>query len=342
MRAVLERTVAAPAATAPAGREEAGPALLPLTHHEIMARIAPFSAAGWRIDLAGSARAERQLRFTRGGAERLLVDLADAQVVEITRVLTDDAPPALEQPADEAFVVARAGTEAAALERVESVPRERCFSTAAGVRVAYDHRIEVPERQAPPRCRLTAARARPGGWPFALQLPLAGRMTGELMLHAPAGQRALLPQDLLAVLGYAFSRLEPWRGGHRAALRVQGREPGRSEAARRHFEQAVQHLVATLDAPPAAFGERWARARWRVTLRRAVPLAVCLALFGGAISLPWIGLDSDSVLRMLVFNAPPLLLVWMFALREMPRIEVPPLPRALSQRAWLRPEGEAP
>ena len=31
---------------------------------------------------------------------------------------------------------------------------------------------------------------------------------------------------------------------------------------------------------------------------------------------------------MLIFNAPPLLLVWLFSLREMPRLEIPPLPRA--------------
>jgi hypothetical protein len=37
---------------------------------------------------------------------------------------------------------------------------------------------------------------------------------------------------------------------------------------------------------------------------------------------------------MLMFNAPPLLLIVLFCLPEMPRIEFPPLPRRLRAPSW--------
>ncbi|MBP7667316.1 MAG: hypothetical protein KA774_10750, partial [Burkholderiaceae bacterium] len=35
----------------------------PLTHHQILALVAPFSRAGWQVDLAASQRLERRLAF---------------------------------------------------------------------------------------------------------------------------------------------------------------------------------------------------------------------------------------------------------------------------------------
>jgi hypothetical protein len=37
---------------------------------------------------------------------------------------------------------------------------------------------------------------------------------------------------------------------------------------------------------------------------------------------------------MLIFNAPPLLLMLVFCLREVPRLEIPPLPRASKVPTW--------
>jgi hypothetical protein len=44
---------------------------------------------------------------------------------------------------------------------------------------------------------------------------------------------------------------------------------------------------------------------------------------------------------MLIFNAPPLLLGLFFCLREMPRIEIPPLPRPSAAGAWRRAQPPA-
>ena len=62
---------------------------------------------------------------------------------------------------------------------------------------------------------------------------------------------------------------------------------------------------------------------------------------GAAAAVPQLSLSSDSVLRMLILNAPPLLLIGFFCLREVPRIEIPPLPRPLRQSAWQHAAGAA-
>jgi hypothetical protein len=92
--------------------------------------------------------------------------------------------------------------------------------------------------------------------------------------------------------------------------------------------------VRTLAEPPQRFHERLWRQRWGVTLRRATPLLGGVALLLGAAAVPKIDLAEDSVLRMLIFHAPPLLLVALFCMREMPRIEIPPLPRASRAQQW--------
>jgi hypothetical protein len=103
----------------------------------------------------------------------------------------------------------------------------------------------------------------------------------------------------------------------------------------------VEHLARTLNEAPQRFHERLHRRRWGVTLRRAMPALGGIGLLLGAAAVPRIDLAEDSVLRMLIFHAPPLLLVAFFCLREMPRIEIPPLPRAPGARQWRQGEAGA-
>jgi hypothetical protein len=97
---------------------------------------------------------------------------------------------------------------------------------------------------------------------------------------------------------------------------------------------SVSHLAAALAEPPARFHDRHVAARWRVVARRSVPALTCIVLIGGSIVLARLDLAQDSVVRMLLFNAPPLLLIGAFCLRETPRIEIPPLPRASRAASW--------
>ena len=95
-----------------------------------------------------------------------------------------------------------------------------------------------------------------------------------------------------------------------------------------------EHLAATLAAPPAQFHQQHRAARWRVAGRRSIPALLSLGLVAAAAAVPQLTLAPESVLRMLILNAPPLLLIGFFCLREVPRIEIPPLPRPLRQEAW--------
>jgi hypothetical protein len=100
------------------------------------------------------------------------------------------------------------------------------------------------------------------------------------------------------------------------------------------LQRSIDHLAQTLAEPPGRFHTRFAGARWRVMLRRAFPLLVCLGLIGASAAVPWMGITRESVYQMLVFNAPPILMVWLFSMRELPRIEIPPMPRRPKPTDW--------
>jgi len=146
---------------------------------------------------------------------------------------------------------------------------------------------------------------------------------------------ASLPEDLLSVLGLDWSRLSRHSSGWRATVHLRGEGAARGLDAEAKFRRTVEHLVAVLGTSPAEFHRRHRSKRWQVSLRRGFPLFVCLLLIGAAAAVPLLELGPGSVYRMLIFNAPPILMVWLFAMRELPRIELPPLPRALPADAWM-------
>jgi len=59
-----------------------------------------------------------------------------------------------------------------------------------------------------------------------------------------------------------------------------------------------------------------------------------LALVLGALAVPYLGLEQNSVYWMLIFNAPPLLLLWGFSMREMPSFDLPRPPKRLTATHW--------
>jgi hypothetical protein len=194
---------------------------------------------------------------------------------------------------------------------------------------------------------LTRGVAHVAGLTLGLAMPTLAGLPAELTLglsnssgsfDAPALD---LPEDLFAVLGWAWSRLTFKGPVWQADVRLPRQEPARSRAAERLLAIGVRHLAAVLAEPPARFHDRFVAARWRVAARRSVPALVCILLIGGSVVLARLELAQDSVVRMLLFNAPPLLLIAAFCLRETPRIEIPPLPRASRAASWDR-SGQIP
>ncbi|MFZ4756998.1 MAG: hypothetical protein ACOYLX_02380, partial [Burkholderiaceae bacterium] len=115
---------------------------------------------------------------------------------------------------------------------------------------------------------------------------------------------------------------------------LRGSGEARLRDAEARLRQMAVHLATTLAEPPARYHARLRAARWRVAIRRSVPLLACLVLIALAAAVPQLGLSDESRVWMLIFNVPPLLMLGFFCLREMPRIELPRMPRALSDGAW--------
>lgn len=322
--------------------EQSGP--VPLTHHEILRLCEPFARAGWRVDLAASDRPARRLCFVP-------VPLpAQAEHPALLQTLVLEAGRGwhllqrrLAMPGSslQALAQAEGADPAALLQALQALPPARQWQHSAGHWLALQHRLELPtartEPAPPPPWLLSGASVQLAGLALQWQVPRTPGMPAELLLQAAPGAAAPpaeLPQDLLAVLGLPYSRLTRSSTGWRASVQLRGRGPARTDDALRKLLAAVEHLAAVLAAPPQAYHARHAAARWRASARRGVPLLGCLLLIAASLAVPLLELGPGSVWRMLIFNAPPLLLLWLFTLRELPRIELPPLPRPLPANAW--------
>lgn len=290
----------------------------PLSHHRIVELAAPFSAAGWRLDLAASDRAAARLHF---GPQRVQ---AGGHAWQVT---LDWTPAALERTAvaEGGRLASRwrihGGTPAAQLTRLAEVPLLAQWRFGDAYQVALDH--EAGEFGAP---RLVRAQAQVG--PLSLAIAPPGRARRSATLSLSSRQPVSLPDDLLAVLGWAWSPLVRHGAGWRGSVRVC---PGGVEA---RLMQAAGHLARTLAAPPAAFHARFAPARWRVLARRSVPLGLWALVLGLAGVAPELREARDSLAPLVVLLLPPALLGLFVLTAESPRLEIPPAPQPLRASAW--------
>ncbi len=316
---------------------------LPLTHHEILGLVAPFTARGRHVDLAASDRLERRLMFkaiSHAGESDRLPDLRETLVLESGAVKDFRLTRHLALPCGlEATLYTEGADPGELLDRIEMVPVRRQFRSQPGFVIAESHRLDAPDRSgrdAPmtaPSMILTHAFAQFDALTVSMKLPTLGGIPAELELNA-ATERYDLPEDLLAVLGWSWARLIRAGGGWKCSLRVRGKAQARSRDAELKLERTAEHLAQTLAESPRQFHERWFARRWRVTCRRAFPLTVTLTLIGLAAAVPSMGLSESSLLRLVMFQSPPLLLGLLFCFRELPQIEIPPWPRRLTQTNW--------
>jgi hypothetical protein len=300
----------------------------PLTHHQIIGFVEPFTRRARHVDLGASNRLERRLVF---------------------KPIEHAGPPALretlelENPYDGYFCLTRRlqlegglqaslmaeGSDAGELlQRIEAVTPQRQFSAAPGSLTALSFRTDTT------KLVLTEATSQFGGYELHTRVPRTKGMAAEFELSAPAASPVTLPEDLLAVIGWDWPPLRARKDSWTGKVRLRGKEPRRSTSAEAKLARTVQHLVATLSQPPAAFHDRYARARWGAALRRGIPLLTALGMIGGVSMLPRAALDDFSPLRMMLFNIPTLLLALAFSMQELPRFEIPPWPRRLEASAW--------
>ena len=322
-------------------------AVAPLTHHEILSLIAPLVRRGRQVDLAASERAERRLKFKPvehpddGPGRPAMTEVLQLEHPHdgrfaLTRLLSlRDAP----HEGLQARLEGEGDDLEALLAAIEAVDLRQQFTLAPGLAVARCHRLDPgigsSNKIGPSTPRiLTSATAQAGGLTLAMRVPRVQGIPAEIELHAAPGERLDLPEDLLAVLGWSWTRLAQAKTGWTATMQLRSKGPERSRDAEAKLLRTVEHLAKTLAEPPRHFHERHLGARWVVVFRRLIPLLATLGMVAGAAYVPQLELAQDSVFRMPIFHLPPLLLAFFFTLRELPRIEFPPLPSASPAPAW--------
>jgi hypothetical protein len=312
-------------------------ALPPLSHHEILSLVAPFAARGRHVDLSVSDRLARRLAFrpiehAAGSSEvpplceTLQLQCFARDHYRLKRVLHDAV-------ADIEVTSSIDGSDPAELlARIEAIDPHSQFQRGRGFVLGLSYDLKPVRGQIRPV--LLSGEARAGGVKLMLQTSSVAGMPADLELHALAGDRLELPEDLLAVLGWAWRRLVRRQDEWRSLLRLRRWEPARSRDAERKLRLAAEHLARTLAESPQRFHERLLRARWAVTFRRALPLLFGIGLLVAVAQLRYTDLPEDSVMRMMLFHLPAVLMLLFLSLHETPRIEIPPLPKRPTAPSW--------
>ena len=320
----------------------------PLTHHEILGLVRPFTERGRHLDLGASRRDERILHFrpvehppTTADAptlrEELTLAVSERRSFRLVRKLT---PLGLGDGRMSATLTTAGPDAAALLEEVERFPIARHFPSCAGVLLQRSYVLEARGEDDNPAgliwvARLVQATATVAG----VQLDCDAEIRSlpiKLNLSAPSGQSLVVPRDLLAVLGWPWRPVDDYDSHWRSSIRVPKREPRRTADIEDKLERTVRHLAETLSQPPARFHTRHLQGRWRASFQRGIPLFAALALIGGALSLTQVPIEDETLLKLLAFNLPPLmLLAFFFGFDDLPSIELPRLPRPLKQDSWL-------
>jgi|GEM_PF-287608 len=212
-------------------------ALPPLTHHQILALVAPFSRSGRYVDLAASDRMARQVAFrpvAHGSiTETLQLDNPAEGRFRLSRVL------AL-QGGLQARLTAEGSEPAALLARVDAVPVALQHGSGSGYVLAKSHRLESTGGSGGDALILTEASALVGSVGDGLLLKLAvssvrgisGEMQSAAPRRPPAGP-ARRPAGR-GGLGLGAAHQARRRLGHAAAAarRRCGAQPRRRNQAR--------------------------------------------------------------------------------------------------------------
>ena len=309
-----------------------------LTHHEIIVLVEPLVRAGQKVDLGASDRDARRIALR--GVERpgepalqetLALDCRQPQRLVLERTLM--------RPDGIAATLSATGPDAGELLRqIEAVPPARHFSAGPGWVIARSYEVWTRSRGDELFMERALIAVEGLRCELALRLPNLRSVAGDIRIEAAPGHRLELPEDLLAVLGWDWVRLERKRDAWVSKLRLRGAALARSARAERALERAAPHLARVLEETPAQFHQRHLAARWGVMLRRSIPTATALGMIGGALLLPRLfDAHARAGLWMALHYVPIALLALSFRLQEMSQFEIPRWPRKPRQARWCEP-----
>jgi len=317
----------------------------PLTHHEILGLVEPFTRRGRRVDLAATNRLERRLVFkpiahaaTGPTApevrERLQLESFSTGTFRLTRELAlGDGPRATLQ--------AVGPDPGALLAEVSAVPVEHHFRSGDGYVIARSYALPPVAGDARPadavaRAMLVAGEVRVAGLTLAITVSPVKGMSGDITLSPAPGTVLDLPDDLLAVLGWDWARLIANRDGWKSKLRLRGDVVKRSRMAERALDRVATHLAETIRGTPSGYHDRWVRARWGVVVRRAIPVLTLVTLLVAISAIPRLFVERKPGVWLLMFHVPALLIAISFCMQELPVYEIPPWPRRRAGGTWGR------
>lgn len=312
----------------------------PLTHHDMLALAEPLARRGIAVDLAASDRLARRIAFRArelDASAQGLGRLRDALMLERlstgTLRLVRTVSPA---QGPEATVEAMGMKSAELLDLVEAVPVPVLLRHGEGFRLAR-HQVIGPGGRV-----FARGVARLDGLELTMTVSPVRGVAADLRLVQTGPVAFALPEDLLAVLGWDWTRLLPERGGWRTRLRLRGGSERRTRAGESALDRAAEHLAHTLAEPPERFHRRHRGARLFAMFRRSIPLLTPLALVITVLSLPRFDVEA-SPLWVLLYHVPTLLIALAFLLQELPAFEIPPWPRPRRDPSWrISPTDPAP
>ncbi|MEO1233286.1 MAG: hypothetical protein AAFZ18_30750 [Myxococcota bacterium] len=315
-----------------------------LSHHAIMELVAPFSARGYRMDMAASDRGRGRMVF-----HAVEVSTADDRGLVLRSVMRLERPHrlklrvvrSLESTAGPtATMIAEGDDVEALLTAVEAVDPERQFHfTPAGL-VTRSYRSEswrsashARFRRRPVGPRLVRAEARLEPVTLTGQDTEGG--TFELRLEASEARALDVPWDFLAVLGWRWRPLRWLSASARAgSVWLSGGPATRTHRLETLVDHAVAHVAATLSAPPADFHARHRRARWRAALQRLAPWVYLVTVTLGFTAAVWL-LPKRPAVHMLMQLLSLPAIGGFFLITRVYGLQPPGPPGPLGQRSWV-------
>jgi hypothetical protein len=318
----------------------------PLTHHQIIHIAAAFAERGHVLDLARSCRKTRRLVFK----PHLHDNVADGFRIKECLILENPWPGTYRLSRDLVLpngLVSRlavSGPEPLDLLRTaEAIPLERGFVFGTGFILAKNHAHEPFGWSSFPvegddRLVLKGAVAKVAGLTILFDMPEVAGYPAQVRITNSATEAVDLPDDLLAVLGGDWRRLEAIDGGWSTTMRVRGREPQRCARSEANVERAISHVAQTLMQPPRRFHEERTLSRWWVQIRNTIPLffwaLVTLAILHlSFVSTSWVAvaLAAAPFIAFLLLGLPFL---------EWSKLSLPQRPRRLIAASWWHPADD--
>jgi hypothetical protein len=317
----------------------------PLTHHEILGLVEPFTRSGRRVDLAASNRLERRLVFmpvkhagaepdNDGPRETLVLESLGTGTYRLERELTLAG-------GARATLKAMGPRPADLLAQVSAVPPCHQFRCGAGFVIGRSYTLEPgagvdPDGRPAVQANLTegVVRIDGQGLVLALTVPAVRGVSAEIALAAAPGEDLALPEDLLAVLGWNWARLIRRHDGWKSKLRLRGNAAARTRGAELALERAALHLAQTFAESPARFHDRRVMARWGVVFRRAIPTLTIVGLLAAIPLLPSFDPERGLGVMVLFYHVPTALIALSFCLQELAQFEIPSVPRRSRAASW--------